>query len=110
MQRTKSNPQLMSEMIALYLEQTPPLLASMRKSYDQKDWITLHATVHKMIPSFAIVGIHQNFEKMAKRVQEYASVQSDEDAISEMVLQLENICVQACRELEEELIIIKKLN
>lgn len=109
-QRTKSNPKLMSEMISLYLEQTPPLIESMRTSFDQKDWSTLYATVHKMIPSFSIVGIHQDFELMAKRVKDFANIQSEEDSIPDMVLQLENICVQACRELEEELIIIKNLN
>ena len=109
MQRTKSNPDLMSEMISLYLEQTPPLIASMRQSFDTKDWITLQATIHKMIPSFSIVGINNNFELMAKKIQKYADEQSEEESIPDMVLQLENICAQACRELQEELLIIKKI-
>lgn len=109
MNRTKSNPDLMSEMISLYLEQTPPLIFAMRQSFDKKDWTTLYSTVHKMIPSFSIVGIHQDFETMAKKIQDFAGKQSEVESIPEMVLQLENICVQACRELEEELIIIKKM-
>jgi len=109
MKRTKSNPDLMSEMISLYLEQTPPLISAMRQSFDKKDWTTLYSTVHKMIPSFSIVGIHQDFETMAKKIQDFAGKQSEVESIPEMVLQLENICVQACRELEEELIIIKKM-
>ncbi|MFZ4106263.1 Hpt domain-containing protein, partial [Flavobacterium sp.] len=110
MQRTKSNPDLMLEMISLYLEQTPPLVKSLRHSFDTKDWATLSATVHKMIPSFSIVGINNNFEIMAKKIQEYANEQNDEETIVDMVLQLENICVQACKELEEELITIKNNN
>lgn len=109
MNRTKSNPDLMSEMISLYLEQTPPLIFAMRQSFDKKDWTTLYSTVHKMIPSFSIVGIHQDFETMAKKIQDFAGKQSEVESIPEMVLQLENICVQACRELEKELIIIKKM-
>jgi len=108
MQRTKSNPALMSEMISLYLEQTRPLVATMRNSFDTKDWQTLYSTVHKMIPSFSIVGIHQDFEIMAKRIQGFASKQIEEENVLDMVLQLENICVQACIELEEELITINK--
>ena len=46
---------------------------------------------------------------MAKKIQDFAGKQSEVESIPEMVLQLENICVQACRELEEELIIIKKM-
>jgi PAS domain S-box-containing protein len=104
---TKSNPKLMSEMISLYLEQTPPLIYSMKQSLQIKDWSLLHASVHKMIPSFSIMGISADFEQMAKKIQEYASKQEQTDNILEMVLKLENLCVQACHELEEELLNIR---
>ena len=97
----------MMEMIALYLEQTPPLILAMKKSWENKDWNSLYSTVHKMIPSFSIMGISSDFENMAKKVQEYASTQLKEDGIHELVLQLENICIQACSELEAEFILIK---
>jgi uncharacterized coiled-coil DUF342 family protein len=63
-----------------------------------------------MIPSFSIVGISTDFEKMAKKIQEYASVKKQADDIHDMMLQLEEICVQACKELEEEFNNIKKTN
>ena len=100
--RTKANPILMMEMISLYLEQTPPLISAMKQSWKEKDWSTLYSAVHKMIPSFAIMGISTNFEEMAKKVQEYAKNQQLSDGISEMVSALENVCNQACYELEEE--------
>jgi PAS domain S-box-containing protein len=105
--RTKSNPELMMEMITLYLEQTPPLISAMKKSLDEKDWHGLHSAVHKMIPSFAIMGISSDFENMARKVQDYATTQEQAEGINEMVLQLGNICTQACMELEEEFIKIK---
>lgn len=110
MRCTKSNPVLISEMISLYLQQTPVLISEMKKSFEDKDWHTLQETVHKMIPSFSIVGISKNFEEMAKKIQDYASKQFQEDSILEMVLQLENICVQACFELEEELVNFNKVS
>jgi PAS domain S-box-containing protein len=110
LKRTKSNPVLMMEMISLYLEQTPPLISSMKQSFHDKDWSSLYAAVHKMIPSFAIMGISIDFENMAKKVQEYASTQQQSDEIPELVLQLENVCVQACKELEEEYNVIKNAN
>src|SRR5436190_10945006 len=100
--RTKSDPKLMMEMISLYLEQTPPLITIMKKSFRNKDWGSLHATVHKMIPSFSIMGISTDFENMAKKIQDYASSQQVADGIHDMVLQLENVCIQACKELTEE--------
>lgn len=108
--RTKSNPILMMEMISLYLEQTPPLINTMKHSLLNKDWGSLYAAVHKMIPSFSIVGINIDFENMAKKVQEYASTQQQTDGIPDLVQQLENVCTQACRELEIEFNVIKNSN
>jgi PAS domain S-box-containing protein len=105
--RTKSHPKLMMEMISAYLEQTPPLISTMKQSLIDKDWDQLYASAHKIIPSFSIMGININFENMAKKVQEYASTQKQSDGISEMVVQLENICIQACDELRVELNRIK---
>ncbi len=108
MDRTKSDPKLMMEMISLYIEQTPPLINAMKKSFGDKDWKSLHAAVHKMIPSFSIMGISIDFENMAKKVQEYASTQQQAAGIPEMILQLENVCRQACTELQEEFNVIQK--
>ena len=55
-------------MITLYIEQTPPLIFEMKRSLLDKDWAMLNAAVHKMIPSFVIVGINPDFEVKAKRV------------------------------------------
>jgi PAS domain S-box-containing protein len=105
--RTKSDPKLMMEMISLYLDQTPTLVNAMKKGMLEKDWNSLRSAVHKMIPSFSIMGIHDDFENMAKKIQEYAIVQQQADDMDEMVLNLERICLQACKELEEELIGLK---
>jgi CheY-like chemotaxis protein len=106
-QRTKSNPKLMMEMISLYLEQTPQLISSMKQSLQDKDWNTLHSAAHKMIPSFLIMGINKDFENMAKKIQEYASTRQHTDAIPAMFIKIENVCEQACKELEEEFLIMK---
>jgi PAS domain S-box-containing protein len=105
--RTKSHPKLMVEMISAYLEQTPSLISNMKKGLIDKDWSLLYASVHKMIPSFSIMGIGVESENMAKRVQEYASTQKQTGEISELVLQLETVCTQACNELRVELNRIK---
>ena len=107
--RTKSNPKLMMEIISLYLEQTPPLISAMKQSLHDKDWHSLYTSVHKMIPSFSIMGISTDFENMAKQVQEYAITQQQTNLIPDLVLQLGNICTQACIELEEELTELKTL-
>lgn len=108
--RTKSNPTLMMEMISLYLEQTPPLISAMKKSLEEKDWNSLHLAVHKMIPSFSIMGINADFENMARKIQDYAIAEQQADGIQELVMKLGDICSQACKELEEEYNMIKSKN
>ncbi|MDI6033475.1 response regulator [Flavobacterium sp. LB2P84] len=106
--RTKSNPILMMEMISLYLAQTPPLISTMKQSLAEQNWQLLGAAVHKMIPSFSIMGIGSNFENMAKKIQELATAQEKSEGIHDLVLQLEEVCMQTCIELQEELKTIKK--
>jgi len=110
MTRTKSNPVLMMEMISLYLEQTPPLISVMKTSWKEKDWASLYAAVHKIIPSFAIMGINAEYENMARKVQDFAKNQQQSDGISDLVMQIDTVCTQACAELEAEYTMIKNAN
>lgn len=105
---TKSNPELMMEMITLYLKQTPPLILALNRTLKENDWPSLHAAAHKMIPSFSIVGISKEYENMAKTIQEFAinqqhadTITIDKNGVSGMAQQLESVCTQACKELEE---------
>ena len=98
------------ELISLYLKQTPPLINSMRDSINRKDWTSLGITAHSIIPSFSIVGISKDFEVAAKTIQDYSASQIHLDLIPDLFLQLENVCLQACKELEEEFNTIKKAN
>jgi len=103
LKKTKSNPKLMAEMIKVYLEQTPLLIEAMKKGYEKNDWALVKSAAHKMIPSFSIVGIDNSYEEMARKIQEFSEQQELSDKISDMVSQLENVCLQACKELELEL-------
>lgn len=106
---TKSDPNLMSDMIKAYLEQTPSLILSIKQSLVDKDWKKLQAAIHKMIPSFSIMGINPDALSMAKKIHEYAYTIEINEEINELVLELEKNCSQACLELEDELKKIKKV-
>lgn len=105
--RTKSDRGLMIEMISLYLTQTSPMIISMKESVETKNWRTLHSTVHKLIPSFSIMGISREYENMAKKIQEYAGSKQHTEQIPDLVLQVINVLEQANGELEDELTLIK---
>lgn len=101
-QRTKSNSKLIMEMISLYLEQTTPLVKTMKQGLLDNDWNSIRAAAHKMIPSFSIMGISAEYETMARQIQEDSTAQQNIDRVADLVLKLENVCAHACMELEEE--------
>lgn len=103
MDRTKAKPDLLMEIISIYLKQTPPLVKAMRQGFENEDWEQLESAVHKLIPSFSIIGMDPKFENMARKVNEFANNPQQSEGISELVDKLELVCTQACKELEEEL-------
>lgn len=109
--RTKSDPKLMMEMITLYLNQTPSLIADMKDGLHDKDYSKLQSAVHKMVPSFSMMGISKDFEKIAIKVQEDVdNIQRHKHGIPELVSQLEKVCTEACKELEAEFKAIRDAN
>jgi CheY-like chemotaxis protein len=106
--RTKDDPLLITEMISLYLKQTPPLINQMKKGLDDKDWESVYSAAHKLIPSFSIMGIHPDSEATARKIQEYSKSGEHLAEVQKLVLQLEKVCSGACKELEEELNSINK--
>jgi PAS domain S-box-containing protein len=100
---TKSSPKLMTEMINVYLSQTPSLINTIKQSWLAQDLETLKSAVHKLAPSFAIVGIDKKYEEMARKIENDTSAIEMQNWISE----LENICMQACEELKVELTNLK---
>jgi len=100
--RTRANPELLLEMVALYLKQTPPLVNEMKQGLIDMDWKRMHSAAHKIIPSFSIMGMNKDFEDTAKEIQEYASNHQHIDKLKKLVLQIDIVCFKACQELEEE--------
>ena len=105
-QLTKSKPKLIMEIISLYLEQTPALLQSMKESYQKKNWNALHSAVHKMLPSFAIIGIGKPVEEMAHQIQNAALAGDSSDRLLDLISRIDVACANACKELQKELKIL----
>lgn len=101
--RTKSDPVLMGQMISLYLGQTETLVQTLKQSASDQNWKVLQSVVHKMIPSFLIVGINKKFENIAKDIQEFAATNTRTEKIPGLVLELSQVLEQSCVELEAEL-------
>jgi CheY-like chemotaxis protein len=87
-----------------------PLVSAMQKGFRNNDWESLYSAVHKLIPSFLIVGISADIEDMAKTVQEYARAQVQSQGITELVDKIGEVCTQACIELQQEVAGFKSEN
>lgn len=102
-QHTKGNPNLVREMIRIYLEETPKLVASMKQSINEMDWETLGEAAHSIIPTFSIMGIHKDYEEMARDIKEHALKKEKSVKINTLVEKIENVCTKAIRELSDQI-------
>jgi PAS domain S-box-containing protein len=106
-QLTKNNPDMILEMINVYLEETPQLLQRMRTAWQKKDWEELRAAAHAILPSFSTMGFKEEYTEMAKKVQELAIKKEGAEELKEIIEKLETICNKAYEELKEEIVAIK---
>jgi PAS domain S-box-containing protein len=103
---TIGKPEGISIMIKAYLEETPKLIQTMKRGIESKDWASVGAAAHSIIPSFSIVGISPEFEEIARKIQEYTTGKNPEGhlgEIKESFSKIEDICNLAMKELKQEL-------
>ena len=111
---TKNNTEVITEIIEVYLDETPHLLQTMKEALSNKNWAELATAAHSIAPSFPTMGIAKEFELAAKQIQEYATGLRDDASnthpkketmvvLTELVLKTEKVCKQAFIELKKEL-------
>jgi len=105
---TRGNTEMISEMIHVYLEETPKFISKMNQGINSGDWELVARVAHSFMPSFATMGISKEFASMTKKISEYAARKENPEKIKELFLKVEEICLQACEELEQELVLLEK--
>jgi signal transduction histidine kinase/CheY-like chemotaxis protein len=115
---TKNNTSLITEIIDVYIDETPRLIKGMQQALRTKNWESLRMASHSIIPSFSTMGMDKEFENITKKIQEEAIILRDNFAkgeikketialLGESILKIETICKQVCEELRKELLVIK---
>jgi len=102
-QLTNGKPERIRIMIQTYLEETPKLLQAMKEGNDRKDWESVGAAAHSIVPSFSMVGIGIEFEEMVRKIQEYAKKKEESEIIKELLSKIEQVCFLSMEELQQEL-------
>jgi CheY-like chemotaxis protein len=108
-QLTKNNPEMIAEMIQVYLEETPQLLKAMKQSLQNQDWEKLRAAAHSIIPSFSTMGMSEEYAELAKAIQEQAEKKEDPEKIKLMLQKIGRVCEEAYAELKQELSVLKEM-
>jgi PAS domain S-box-containing protein len=102
-EHTKGNAPVMKQMIRAYLLETPGLIGTMKQSIDNMDWDKLAEAAHSIIPTFAVVGINQEYEEVAKKIKEHAHNKEESAQINTLLNKIETVFNAAAKELEAEL-------
>ncbi len=94
--------EFITQMLTLFIEQTPDNLTKMEKYVQEKNWDSLSKIAHKMKPSIMFVGLKE-IEQDVKSVEEYASEGSHLEELPKMISHIKDICDEAITELREEM-------
>jgi len=100
-QLSNGSNEFISQMIAVFMAQTPEALINMDKYVNAKDWESLHRVAHKMKPSFSFMGIKE-LENVIGLIEEYSLNKVNVEELPVMISQVKNVCMNALDELEIE--------
>jgi PAS domain S-box-containing protein len=100
-QLSNGDNKFISEMLSLFIDQTPAMLANMSKYLESADWKSLSSAAHKMKPSIMFVGLKE-IEATVRLVENYAAEQINTEQIPSMLNKINSVCTEAIVELKAE--------
>ncbi len=102
-QLSNGNDKFVSDMLAIFLQQTPESVTSLEKHLQARDWKALRAAAHKMKPSISFVGIKE-LEADIRALEDAAASETDLEKIPALVSRIRSVCSEAIAELKEEVV------
>jgi PAS domain S-box-containing protein len=96
------NKKFMSEMINIFLEQTPGFINHLKDTSNEKNWLEFRKTMHKIKPTIIMMGIHE-LENDIPKIENSVKKEVALDKIPSLIAKMESICARAYKELELEL-------
>ena len=107
-QMTKGDSKMIMEMVNVYLEETPKYINKIKQGISTMDWESIARASHSFLPSFATMGMDEEYTDMAKKINQYVEKKENFEKIKELLLKIEELFFQASEELEKELVILEK--
>jgi len=100
------NPEVIREMIGLFIEQVQEISEAMLQSLELKDWVSLSKLAHKAKSSVSIMGMNDLAEKL-KYLEHSAFEEKDIDSYQPIVNQFMVDCSDAIEELKNYELAVK---
>lgn len=88
---------LVSDMIKMFINNTPLLIVQIRNSYEKEQWKQLYQSVHKVKPTFTMVGL-QKISVICEFIENYVKNESnpkDGEVLNDFITLLENKAEEA---------------
>lgn len=92
--------EMVTELINLFLEQTPSEVEKMHESFEKKDWDGLNSAAHKTKSSTNILGIDQIKDDITS-IEVWAAERKNLDQIQPLIEKVDAVCHKAYQELNE---------
>jgi len=96
---TDGNPDLMKELIDIFISQADEYTREMQELHSQGDWEALGRLAHKAKSSVAIMGMHE-LSEMLKDFEILAKDQKNVDKFPDYICKFELDINNACKELK----------
>ncbi len=94
--------QFMTEMLTLFITQTPEAVENLEKYLQDKDWKSLRGVAHKMKPSISFVGLKE-IEDDVRTVEELAMNETNLERLPVLISKIKQVCTEGIEELKMEL-------
>lgn len=99
MDASENNEEFVSEMIGIFLRQTPSYLNEINQATRQEEWDKLKVLLHKLKPTLPMMGIKEG-ESLVKIMEADAKAKINLSEIKTNLVKLEALCEQAYAELK----------
>ncbi|HEY8400516.1 MAG TPA: ATP-binding protein [Cytophagaceae bacterium] len=96
------NNKFISEMINVFLGQTPEYLNSLQQYCDKQDWIEFRKIMHKVKPTISMMGI-KSLAPVIENIETFTKKEFNQDQVPGLLQQVITACEKAYIELHEEL-------
>ncbi|MDI1354179.1 MAG: ATP-binding protein [bacterium] len=99
-----NNPKFVSEILQMFLKQTPGYVLEMKRCMMACDWHGLQAGSHKVRPSIALMGMPKEVGLAAQKIEEYCRELEHIDRVPALFIELENSFELAYAAIQHELL------